>query len=268
MMADGGVPMNTASYAERLVAVLKIFAEGPGVLSISEISEALNLAPSSTHRLLGPLVEQGLIDRASKRRYRVGTELFRIAALVETRYSLLNVAKAVVAKTAEESKETCLLAIVTPSRSRIVLAHKVDSAYPLRFKFDLLMNISPIWGSLGRAVMAWLEPGELRRVLSEGGPSPLTGAPIPSQDALSAELATVRRHGYARSTGQRAAPDAIGISAPVFDATGVVCGALGVVTPEHRMTLELERQVIKLVRSNAAKLSHMMGHSGRMLDVS
>lgn len=267
-MANETIAMNPASYAERLVAVLKVFAEGPDVLSISEISEALNLAPSSTHRILGPLVEQGLIDRAPKRRYRVGSEFFRIAALVETRYGLLTVAKPIVAKTAAETSETALLAIVTPSRSRIVLAHKVDSSYPLRFKFDLLMNISPLWGSLGRAVMAWLEPGELRRVLSEGGPSPLTGDPLPDHETLAAELATVRRLGHARSIGQRAAPDAIGISAPVFDALGVVCGALGVVTPEHRMTPDLERHITKLVRSNAAKLSHMMGHSGRMLDVS
>lgn len=267
-MSENANAMNSDSYAERLVGVLKLFAEGPEVLSISEISEALQLAPSSTHRILAPLVEQGLIARAPKRRYCVGAEFFRISSLVETRYGLITVAKPLVAETASESKETCLLAIVNSSRNRMVLAHKVDAEDPLRFRFDLLINISPIWGSMGRAIMAWLTPNELRRILGEGSPSPLTGEPVPDMETLSAELEIVRRLGYARSVGQRASPDAIGVSAPIFDAMGLVCGSLGVVTPKHRMSPDSERPVSQLVRSNAAKLSQMMGHSRRMLDVS
>lgn len=267
MQSQVEVPINSKSYAERLVEILKLFAEGPDVLSIGEISERLHLAPSSTHRLLCSLVDQGLIDRAPKRRYRVGTEFFRVAAIVETRYGLLAAAKPIVTGIAEASGETCLLGILAHTRSRMILAHKVDAVYPLGFKFDLFSNISPVWGSLGRAMMAWLEPAELRRVLSEADASPVTREALPEPKILADEFAAIRQRGIARSLGQRAAPDAIGVSSPVFDAKGMVCAAIGVVTPQHRLSPDLERQVTRLVRSGAARLSHLMAHADHMQDL-
>ena len=248
------------SYSERLIAILKAFAEGPDVLSVKAISERLSLPPSSTHRVLEALVEVGFLERAPQRRYRIGTEFFRIAALVEHRFELVAAAKPLLAQTVEQCGETCLLGLLTPSRSRIVLAHKIDTRLPLRFKFDLLQNITPAWGSLGRSIMAWLGDGDLRRVIAEAEPSPVTGKPLPDLETLQQELQRIRTRGVAMTRGQRAAPDAVGISAAFFDATGQVRGAIGVVAPEFRLTTEKTAMIGDLVRTQSASLSRILGY--------
>lgn len=249
----------SASYAERLIGVIQAFAEGPDVLTLTELGERLALPPSSVHRVLEPLVDLGLVERAPRRRYRMGPELYRIAARVEHRFELVTAAKPLMAEIVNASGETCLLAIFSMSQRRILLAHKVDTKLALRFKFDLLQNITPAWGSLGRAILAWLSPTEVQAIMEEAEPSPVTGKPVPSLAALQQEFEDIRRRGIAVSHGQRAAPDAIGVSAPFFDATGQVRGGLGVVAPEFRMSPDKVTKVGRLVAQKSAQLSHILG---------
>jgi DNA-binding IclR family transcriptional regulator len=249
-----------ASYVERLFCILRLFAEGSETLGVKEIAERLTLPPSSVHRILEPLVQLGLVERAPLRRYRVGTELFRIAARIEHRFELITIAKPLIAEIAAESKETCIFGLLTPSRSRIVLSYKIDTQLSHRFKFDLLTNNTPIWGSLGRCVLAWLKPAEIRRALAEAEPSPATGAPVPDWSSFQQDLKLIRERGVAVSRGQRAAPNAIGVSAPFFDASGQVRGGLGVVAPDFRMPPERIAAIETLVKLHSRHLSHLLGH--------
>jgi DNA-binding IclR family transcriptional regulator len=73
-------------------------------------------------------------------------------------------------------------------------------------------------------------------------------------------LRRTRTRGVAVTRGQRAAPDAVGISAPFFDATGQVRGAIGVVAPEFRLTPEKTSAISDLVKTQAGKLSRVLGH--------
>ncbi len=253
-----------ASYVERLFAILRLFSEGSETLGVKEISERLGLPASSVHRILEPLVRLGLLERAPLRRYRVGTELFRIAARIENHFELITIAKPLMAEMAAESNETCIFGLLTPSRSRIVLSYKIDTPLSHRFKFDLLTNITPVWGSLGRSVLAWLKPVDVRRALAEAEPSPVTGAPVPEWRAFQNDLKQIRERGVAISHGQRAAPNAVGVSAPFFDASGQVRGGLGIVAPDVRMPPERIAAIETLVKLHSRHLSRLLGHySGR-----
>jgi IclR family acetate operon transcriptional repressor len=253
-----------ASYVERLFAILRLFSEGSETLGVKEISERLGLPASSVHRILEPLVRLGLLERAPLRRYRVGTELFRIAARIENRFELITIAKPLMAEMAAESNETCIFGLLTPSRSRIVLSYKIDTPLSHRFKFDLLTNITPVWGSLGRSVLAWLKPADVRRALAEAEPSPVTGAAVPDWGAFQNDLKQIRERGVAISHGQRAAPNAVGVSAPFFDASGQVRGGLGIVAPDVRMPPERIAAIETLVKLHSRHLSRLLGHySGR-----
>jgi len=247
-----------ASYVERLFAILRLFSEGSETLGVKEMSERLALPASSVHRILEPLVRLGLLERAPLRRYRVGTELFRIAARIENQFELITIAKPLMAELAAESKETCIFGLLTPSRSRIVLSYKIDTPLSHRFKFDLLTNITPVWGSLGRSVLAWLTPADVRRALSEAEPSPVTGAPVPDWKTFQNDLKRIRERGVAVSHGERAAPNAIGVSAPFFDASGQVRGGLGIVAPDVRMSPERIAALETLVKLHSRHLSRLL----------
>ena len=256
----GADTVKPASYVERLFGILRLFSEGSETIGVKEISERLALPASSVHRILEPLVRLGLVERAPLRRYRIGTELFRIAARIENRFELIAIAKPLVAEIAAETEETCLLGLLTPSRSRIVLSYKVDTNLPHRFKFDLLTNITPVWGSLGRSILAWLKPVDIRRALAEAEPSPATGAPVPDWNSFQDDLLLIRERGVAISRGQRAAPNAVGVSSPFFDAGGHVRGGLGVVAPDIRMSPQRIVSIETLVKLHSRHLSRLLGH--------
>lgn len=259
-LAEAGADeFKSASYVERLFGILRLFSEGAETLGVKEISERLVLPASSVHRILEPLVRLGLVERAPLRRYRIGTELFRIAARIESRFEMITIAKPLLAEIAAETEETCLLGLLTPSRSRIVLSYKIDTTLSHRFNFDLLQNITPVWGSLGRSILAWLKPADVRRALAEAGPSPATAAPVPAWNSLENDLRQIRERGVAISRGQRAAPNAVGVSASFFDASGQVRGGLGVVAPDIRMSPQRIASVETLVKLHSRHLSRLIG---------
>lgn len=248
------------SYAERLILLLTALAEGPNVMSVKELAGLLKLPQSSTHRLLESLVVTGLVARAPQRRYRIGTELFRLAAMVEHRFELVAAARPVMEQVVGACGETCLLALMTRDKSRYLLANKLDATNPLRIQFQLHQNLSLLWGSAGRAILASLDATDVRKVLEEAEESPASHERVPGYQSLMKSLARIRQDGYALTKGQRSAPAAIGIAAPFFDAGGSVCGSLAVVTPEFRLGNDTQDKIIHLVKKSAGALSRALGY--------
>lgn len=251
------------AFSDRLILILGMFSEKDGSLGVSEIADKLDIPRSSVHRILSPLVTHGLIERTVRRRYRIGTEMFRIAARIERRFEIVSIAKPMMESITAECGETCALGLLTPDRTRFMLAHKVDTQLPLRFKLDLLTNLDLIWGSIGRATLAWMRPLEIRRALANSAPSIVTGASVPSWTELQKESEEVRRRGIAISHGHRAGPDVMGISSAFFDAHGQARGAIGVIAPVFRMPSDQQARVASLVRSHASELSYKLGYAPR-----
>lgn len=240
-------------YADRLISILAAFAEGPSVWSIKDLAQHIDVPASSLHRSLDQLVRRGIVERAPRRRYRMGTEFYRIAARVADRFEIVAAARPHLSAVVAASGETCVLALVASSRQRILLADKVDTPTPLRFKLDLLENISPIGGAFGRAILPFLAPADLQRMLVDYDLGSV------DLEALREDLGAIRRDGVVVSRDGTAAPDAIEIAAPFFDTTGQVRGSIGVIAPEFRLADRQLRSVAALVRREASALSRLLG---------
>ena len=77
---------------------------------------------------------------------------------------------------------------------------------------------------------------------------------------LSVELDKIRTEGIAISRGDYVA-DAIGLGAPVFNADGVVCASIGIITPKMRITNDEHLiNLQNLVKHYAAELSSDLGY--------
>ena len=250
-------------YAERVVAILSALADGPDLWSVTGLAQALSIPASSVHRTLDHLVTLEYVERAPRRRYRIGSEFFRVAARVESRFELVGIAKPIMQSIVAECEETCLLGVLAPSRKRLLVAHKIESAQALRFRFGILDNIPLAWGAIGRVILAHLSATDLRAALAEAPVSPVNAAPAPELSDLTMELEAVRRHGFAMSAGQRVAPDAVEVAAPFFGAGGQVRGSLGVIMPDLRANDALQGSLAQLLRIKANHLSRQLGFGGR-----
>lgn len=255
MTKTGGEALGTV---QRVVEILRFFAER-GDATLKELSTALMLAPSTCHRLLDLLGREGLIEQdAVRRRYRIGGEYFRLSALVHAKQDVRMLALPFLREIVDTCGETCVLNLFLPSEGRMFFAEKVDSGHMLRYQLPMNTAVSVLWGASGRSIAAFLSPDEIARIYAAEGPAPGSGEKLPARRTLDRDLAVVRQRGYAVSHGQKIA-GAVGIAAPVFQASGIVIGSLCVTAPEARITSKDETRIGTLVRATADRLSASLG---------
>lgn len=254
-MSDDGAP---ASVSRRVIALLRLFADGSDSLSIAEIAERLSLPPSTVHRLLVSLVEERFVERAARRRYAIGQEFSRIGAIAARRLNLRSLARPHLHEVQAATGETSVLGALLDRPPGMMIADKVDAVHTLRYRVPINVRRPLLWGSLGRAMLAWLEPEDVQAAHAGAGNAPGSGDPPPSAAALAGVLERVRRLGYAVSHGQ-AMPGAVGLAAPIFDAESRVVGAIGLTVPEFRFRRRDEARLAALLTERASRLSFSLG---------
>src|SRR5690606_25647344 len=112
-------------------------------------------------------------------------------------------------------------------------------------------------GSGGKVFLAF-DDALARQVLA-GELRPYTSHTLVDRLAWEEELSRIRRQGYAVSYEERDY-DAASLSAPVFDETGRVVGALGIVGPSQRFQPERVQGWVGPVLAAAAELSRQLGY--------
>jgi DNA-binding IclR family transcriptional regulator len=251
-------PGEATGTVKRVVDVLRFFAER-GEATLKEMSLALSLAPSTCHRLIELLGREGLIEQDSThRRYRVGVEMFRISAQVQSRNDIRSIAMPFLRELAAACDETCVLSIYLPVEGRIFFAERADSSHELRYQVAMNVPVSVLWGASGRSVLAFLDAATVDRIYRSEGRAPGSGEALPSRRTLDKDLAAIRKRGYEVTHGQKIA-GAVGISAPVFGVDGKVVGSLCVTVPESRIKAKDHPRLGALVMSAARRLSQAIG---------
>ena len=253
----GGESLGTV---QRVIEIIRFFAEN-GETTLKELSIALSLAPSTCHRLLELMGRDGLIEQDRARsRYRLGSQMYRIAALVQSRRDIRVTALPFLRSVVEACGETCVLSLYLPSEGKIFFAEKIDSNKMLRYQLTMNMPVSVLWGASGRAVLAFLDKETVDRIYAQEGSAPATGEALPSRRALEKDLAAIRERGYDVTFGQKVA-EAVGISAPIFETDGKVVGSLCVTIPKNRIIAKNRPRLGQLVSATARRLSEALGSS-------
>src|SRR3989440_3333260 len=114
--------------------------------------------------------------------------------------------------------------------------------------------------ALGHAVVSWLDENTQKSLLAMPAQR-LTGRTVTDAEALRQALTATRERGYAVEDQEATVGDA-GLAAPVFDWSGRVVGALGIVGPVERLLeSDARSRLADAVRSTARALSRDLGAS-------
>jgi DNA-binding IclR family transcriptional regulator len=111
-------------------------------------------------------------------------------------------------------------------------------------------------GASGKVLLAFASPALVAKAMLQAGRQS-DGRGL-TRSELQAQLAEVRRRGFAASSGERVS-DAAAIAAPVFDATGLIIAALGISGAITRFTPAFNRTALPLVIGRAEELSRELG---------
>jgi DNA-binding IclR family transcriptional regulator len=236
----------TYQSAERVLALLTSFDDSRPELGVTEMAALIGVHKSTASRLAAALERAGLLAR-SGRRFRLGAEAIRLGALALRGFDLVTAMQPAMDRLAQETGETVNLAV--SDGPDILNVAEVPSGYILSCSGGWTgRRTRPHAVANGKVLMAYGAlgiPDRLERY---------TAHTITARDVLEAELAAVRRDGYAAAVAELE-EGLVAVASPVFDAAGGCVAALSVSGPAYRMKPEKLHELGRLCAAAAGPLT-------------
>jgi IclR family acetate operon transcriptional repressor len=235
----------------------EIADHGPRGLSITEIADRLGVAKSTALALARTLASAGLLRGVEPGpRYVLGLNLLRLGDLVGQQTSIAELGLPTLRDLSSITGMTARLA--SNESGYPVFIERIDGEGSVRFHAPLGQREQPHATAAGKAILAYLEEHDVRRVLGEAGMPRYTPKTLTDIVALLTELERVRSEGYALDDEEEA-EGVFCVGAAFFDHQGACAGALSVTGLKVDVPLREVRQLGLTVREHADRVSSMLG---------
>ncbi|WGX96024.1 IclR family transcriptional regulator [Nocardioides sp. L-11A] len=255
---DGGSRRGSGGVqsVHRALDLLEIVAAGGGHLAIGEIAAASDIPLPTIHRLLQTLVDRGYMRQMPNRRYALG---FRLVPLGSTASSLVGVnTQTILGELVDALGETANLAILTGAHAEYVA--QVPSRHAMRMFTEVGRQVELHCSGVGKALLAQLGDDQIRSVIDRVGLPGYTPHTLTTETALFADLAEIRRRGYAMDEEEKE----IGVRcvAVPIKAERLSWMAVSVSGPRARMTDDIVARAVPLLQGAAERLAGEMAVGG------
>lgn len=240
--------VTSVDNALRIAAMLQL----EGALTVSEIARRVGVATSTAHRLLAMLVYRDFAVQDADRTYRVGPVLELAAHAQSATSQLRATALPHLQRLVDRLGESVNLAIRTGDTIRFIAS--VESQQALRVGSREGMVFLAPETTAGLLLLAELGDSELE-VLFGSPPDPERRATTPDLPALRADLARVRRNGFAMNRG-RSERGVVAVGVGVRAPDGSVVAGLSVSLPSVRYEKERLPILVSTLRAGAAAIEH------------
>jgi len=250
----------TSGHSQSLVrglSILEGLAAAPGGLALSDIAQVVGLAPSTTHRLLQALHQQGFIAQdAEMGVWHIDAKTFRVGnAFLEAR-DFVATARPFLHQLTAETEETANLGI--RDHGMAVFLAQSESPQMMRM-ITRLGSRAPLHASgVGKALLAWLPRDEVERILHTRGLDKVTPNTLDTPARLRDALGEIRRQGYACDREEHA----IGlncVAATLHDENGLPLAAISVSGPAARIPEARLAELGGLVSRAAREITARLG---------
>ena len=236
---------------QRILAIFESFTPENSTLTLQEIADRIELSKSTAFRIVQSLERAGYLVRLENQKYCLSFRFTRLAGLVRSTLGIREIARPVMAELADLTKETVSIHTVS-ERNRICIDAVATALSPLRSVVQPGEQVPLMSGSASKVLMSHMPKAQLSPILGS-----IARRSKRTQAAMLAELAIVKRQGYAVSHGERLL-GLSAISAPIKDANDEVHYCLSVGGPTVRMQAN-EADFVKQVVKAAAAISRQFG---------
>ncbi|MEI6875905.1 MAG: IclR family transcriptional regulator [Spirochaetota bacterium] len=230
---------------DRALDILDCFTQGQLELSLSEIAARINLAASTTSRIIATLERRGWLARdPGSLRYSLGPASARIGTLGFSGIEIGKVALPLMRDLNRIYDEGVSLYVVQGDER--ICVECVESSRPLRRVIKVGDRHLLTRGAAGRVLLAWL-PEDRREEL-------MRRDPFTTEEALE----ELRRSGFTVSLSERE-EGVTSIAAPIQDARREVVAALAMSGPSVRFEGPGFNDKIAKVKKHADMISEALG---------
>jgi DNA-binding IclR family transcriptional regulator len=238
----------------RAVDLLQAVASRPEGVSAAELARITGLPRSTVTRTLHTLADGGLVEQGE--RWTLGYELVRLARAADPYRGLIETARPVLARVRDTSDESSLLALMR-GRPGIEIVLQLDPNRHVGVASWVGVDVPLHASAAGKLALAELTDDELGAWLDAQPLAEFTESTLADPYALAAELARVRRSGWAELVDEL--EDGLAsLAVPVRAADGELVAAVGISGPTFRLGRTRRRQLLQELRTAAEELEEIL----------
>jgi len=258
---EGSALSKPIRAVERALDVLLCFSKESPELTLTEISERVQLHKSTVHRVLATLEKARFLEHDSATaRYRLGLRLLELASLVLEHVDLRRQAWPYLVRLAQEHRETVDLGIL--DGTDIVYLDVIDSPQRVKLAVAPGQRLPACCTASGKAILAFLPEEQVRQLLAQGLPR-YTNHTIISSDGLLADLRAARERGFAISQ-EEYEEDIHAVAAPILSIRQEPLAVVALAGPAFRLSTERMMELGPRVRQCADDIAHEVGLTTRL----
>jgi DNA-binding IclR family transcriptional regulator len=252
-------PPYKVQVLDRAINILEFIGrQSSGEAALPELSAAMKLHKTTTHRIAHVLESRGLLRRGlDSNRYRLGLHLYDLGCQALDHVNIRDEARPLMTRVAFEVGETVHLALL--DRAEVLYIERVEAQRSLTMGSKLGARNPVYCTALGKAILAWSPEAEVDRVLGGSRMEARTRNTITNVLTLKRELERIRDRGYAIDD-EEIEEGIRCIAAPILSANDRAVAAISVSGPSSRITPDRYQLIGKTMMKAAQELSTRMGH--------
>ncbi|MCK8824994.1 IclR family transcriptional regulator [Fuchsiella alkaliacetigena] len=246
---------------DRALVILEALADEERPMTLSNLSEKVELNISTVYRILHTLIMRGFAKQEESGKYFLGLKAFEVGNAAKKNFDLVNIAKPYLQKLVDKCNETTNLAIL--DEGEVVYIDQAACTSMVKMFAEIGSRGPAYCTGTGKALLAYVEQDELAELLEQMELRKLTENTKAKPEELKEELKQIRRQGYALDIGELEEGVRC-VAAPIKNFEGDVEAAISVSGPSTRMTEDyIEEVVIPAVVEVSAQISNQLGYRRR-----
>ncbi len=243
----------------RVMQVIATLAKHRNGLSLTQLSEALQLPKTSLFSLLRSLESGGYVV-SENGHHRLGQETHSLAALIQHTDGFPGNVRPWLTQLHKACEETVMVGVPADNWSHLVYVDVIEASSWLRYSANVGAHRPLYSTSLGLSLLAFATPEQQQRYLDATRLEAVTAHTLTTRKGLLQAFRQIQADGCVCSAGS--IEGATGVSAPIFDHEGKLYAAVGMAGPTARYERHLEH-FVDLVRQCGTQMSRALGYEGR-----
>jgi DNA-binding IclR family transcriptional regulator len=255
--AAESAPASGSLVLAKGLRVLSHIAYRGGDVGLRELARETKLPIAVTHRLVTALVAQRYLEQdAETGKYRVGVQAFEVGRVYLKSARIENCAPPVLRRVVEKEHLNAFLGVMRDQSVVYLLA--LQDFGPFNIRVAPGSEVPLTTTAMGRVLLSDLSDSQIEDKLARYAAQRFSAPESPSRDDLMAQLATIRRQGYAVSQDE-AFHGVVSVGAPVVDYSGRVVAAISIGRPIHLEKGPSLDRMIRCAKQAAAEISACLG---------
>lgn len=236
--------------------ILEYVAHATKGVGVTALAHAVGTSKSRAHRHLQTLVQQGYVfQHEDSERYEAGHRLVSLGQSVLDNSGLLRAAHEPLLDLRDRLGHSSVASELTPDGMLVILT--VPGRSPIEIGVRVGSLLSFHGSAQGKVAAAFATDEFQARVMRSPLPAH-TPETICDSARLAEEFAQIRARGWAAAPNQ-VALGLTTLASPIFDASGMVCGAAGIVDMVQAIGTVPDADHIEATRNAARQISVKLG---------